>query len=702
MLTHASLLRFLRPGDWFTSIDLKDAYFHIPIYPPHRKYLRFAFQGTSYEYLVLPFGLSLSPRVFVKCTEAAVGPLRGRGLRVATYIDDWLIAASSHQEAADHTRQLTAHLLNLGFNLNLEKSVFLPCQKITFIGLLIDSAQARVRLTGERLQVLRDCLSLFQRGKFVSLRLCQRLLGLMASALVTDCLEQQTLPVRESYSCAGDSELWSRSPVQGKPPLCRMEASPRCGEPDLGALRATISGSLCNVREHSLSPVFLASRPECTSGGGRTGSPVASHSPVCIPPDTSDFSYPSQSEGGGLYDDSHSALLASKALAGGDNSAPVSGALAPANPEGPVVSGARRNISSSPGQAGSVDLACEWFNLRTVGLPLNVIETIQSARAPSTRTLYGRKWSVFEKWCSDSHQVPFQCSVTGILSFLQDMVDKGRAFSTIKVYLAAISACHIGFEGKTVGQHPLICRFMRGARRKLPVCRSLAPSWDLPLVLNALSDSPFEPLEQVDLKFVALKTALLLCLASAKRVGEIQALSVHKACTKFSSGNARVTLQPNPAFMPKVLGSCSPIDLLSFNPPPFSSDEQKRLHMLCPVRALRVYIDRTKSCRKSDQLFVSWAKSRLGRPVSKQRLSHWIVWAIALAYNAKGLQPPEGLRAHSTRGLTTSWALFRGVSVEEICAAASWASSHTFARFYRLDVTAPTLAHSVLNLAQPQ
>jgi len=104
--------------------------------------------------------------------------------------------------------------------------------------------------------------------------------------------------------------------------------------------------------------------------------------------------------------------------------------------------------------------------------------------------------------------VPFQCSLGVILAFLQSLIDKGKAFSTIKVYLAAISACHIGFEGKTVGQHPLVCRFMRGARRKLPVSRPIAPSWDLPLVLDALTTTPFEPLDQVDLKVVALKTAL--------------------------------------------------------------------------------------------------------------------------------------------------------------------------------------------------
>ncbi|XP_036007387.1 uncharacterized protein LOC118567149 [Fundulus heteroclitus] len=184
MLTHASLLRFLRPGDWFTSINLKDAYFHIPIYPPHRKYLRFAFRGNSYEYLVLPFGLSLSPRVFVKCTETAVGPLRRRGIRVATYIDDWLIASSSHQEATQHTAVIKQHLMDLGFKINPEKSSLLPSQRTSFIGLSLNSIHATESLTEDRVKAMVNCLSRFQRGNLVSFRLCRRLLGLMVAALV--------------------------------------------------------------------------------------------------------------------------------------------------------------------------------------------------------------------------------------------------------------------------------------------------------------------------------------------------------------------------------------------------------------------------------------------------------------------------------------------------------------------------------------
>ncbi|KAK0149941.1 hypothetical protein N1851_009321 [Merluccius polli] len=147
-----------------------------------------------------------------------------------------------------------------------------------------------------------------------------------------------------------------------------------------------------------------------------------------------------------------------------------------------------------------------------------------------------------------------------------DLLDKGKAFSTVKVYLAAISACHIGFGDKTAGQHPIVCRFMKGARRLRPVSRNLTAPWDLSTVLDALSHPPFEPLQQVEL------ASLLLALASAKRVSDIHALS-----------------------------------------------EQEQLNALCQVRALRVYVDRTAGFRKSEQLFVSCATSHLGKPLSLDR-----------------------------------------------------------------------------------
>ncbi len=106
--------------------------------------------------------------------------------------------------------------------------------------------------------------------------------------------------------------------------------------------------------------------------------------------------------------------------------------------------------------------------------------------------------------------------------------------------------------------------------------------------------------------------------------------------------------------------------------------------LLCPVRALRIYVDRTQSFRPSDQLFGCFGGQQKGKAVSKQRLAHWIVEAIVLAYQARCLPCPLGVRAHSTRGVASSWALAQGASIADICKAAGWATPNTFARFYNL------------------
>ncbi len=101
--------------------------------------------------------------------------------------------------------------------------------------------------------------------------------------------------------------------------------------------------------------------------------------------------------------------------------------------------------------------------------------------------------------------------------------------------------------------------------------------------------------------------------------------------------------------------------------PPEEADPA--LALLCPVRALRHYVDRTQSFRTSDQLFVCHGGREKGNAVSKQRMAHWIVDAITLAYQAQGVPCPFRLRAHSTRSVASSWALARGASLTDICSA---------------------------------
>ena len=99
-------------------------------------------------------------------------------------------------------------------------------------------------------------------------------------------------------------------------------------------------------------------------------------------------------------------------------------------------------------------------------------------------------------------------------------------------------------------------------------------------------------------------------------------------------------------------------------------------------------MSRSSVFRQTEQLFVSFSGRSKGLAASKQSLSRYIVDAIALAYASKGMQCPLGVRAHSTRGMASSWAWSSGIALQDICTAAGWASPSTFIRFYNLEVPA--------------
>ncbi|XDV49519.1 hypothetical protein PO909_018753 [Leuciscus waleckii] len=164
MLTTKQILAQIRPGDWFISVDLKDAYFQIQIAPRHSPFLRFAFEGRAYQYTVLPFGLSLAPRTFTKCMDTALAPLRQQGMRILNYLDDWLILAQSETELVTHKVLLLSHLENLGLRINWTKSSLLPSQKMYFLGTEIDSVSMKARPTSQRALSIQRLAASFKAG----------------------------------------------------------------------------------------------------------------------------------------------------------------------------------------------------------------------------------------------------------------------------------------------------------------------------------------------------------------------------------------------------------------------------------------------------------------------------------------------------------------------------------------------------------
>ena len=130
----------IRNNDYLVKLDLKDAYFLVPVDKEHQKFLRFFWKGILYQNVCLPFGLSSAPRVFTKILKPLFARLRALGIRIIIiYFDDILIMGSSCEETIDHARITIDLLQSVGFLISWEKSVLFPSQTIEYIGLDIDS-----------------------------------------------------------------------------------------------------------------------------------------------------------------------------------------------------------------------------------------------------------------------------------------------------------------------------------------------------------------------------------------------------------------------------------------------------------------------------------------------------------------------------------------------------------------------------------
>ena len=95
METPETIRTSLQKGEWVTSVDFKDAYFHIPIQERSRKYLRFHIQGQTYQFKALPFGLSTAPMEFTIITKGVKLMAIHNGIRIHQYLDNWLVRGLS-------------------------------------------------------------------------------------------------------------------------------------------------------------------------------------------------------------------------------------------------------------------------------------------------------------------------------------------------------------------------------------------------------------------------------------------------------------------------------------------------------------------------------------------------------------------------------------------------------------------------------
>ena len=126
-------------GDFLTKLDLKDAYYALPIHPSHRKYLKFIYQDRTYEFQCLPFGLSSAPRAFTKTLKPVLAVLQSMGIWVMIYIHYTLLLHQQSKVLQKIFAQMVDLLEKLGFLLKREKGSPIPYKLLIFLGAALDS-----------------------------------------------------------------------------------------------------------------------------------------------------------------------------------------------------------------------------------------------------------------------------------------------------------------------------------------------------------------------------------------------------------------------------------------------------------------------------------------------------------------------------------------------------------------------------------
>ena len=109
------------------------------MHPDSQKFLRFLWQGQPYQFVTMPFGLNVAPRVFTKLMKSVIAWLRGQGVRMIIFLDDILVLAPTIETINQQARVTLSRLESLGFLINYKKSTLVPTQRILFLWMLIDS-----------------------------------------------------------------------------------------------------------------------------------------------------------------------------------------------------------------------------------------------------------------------------------------------------------------------------------------------------------------------------------------------------------------------------------------------------------------------------------------------------------------------------------------------------------------------------------
>ena len=166
-------MSYFARGAYMFSFDLKSGYHHVEIFEGHQTYLGFSWKHSNsnqvkfYVFTVLPFGLSSAPHVFTKILKPLEKHWRHQGICVVVFLDDgWGIEKDSQVSSivADAVR---TDLFKAGFVTNEDKSVWIPSQRLDWLGITWDSASGTIEIVDRRVTKITSTIDSIIDSDFV-------------------------------------------------------------------------------------------------------------------------------------------------------------------------------------------------------------------------------------------------------------------------------------------------------------------------------------------------------------------------------------------------------------------------------------------------------------------------------------------------------------------------------------------------------
>ena len=251
-------------------------------------------------------------------------------------------------------------------------------------------------------------------------------------------------------------------------------------------------------------------------------------------------------------------------------------------------------------------------------------------------------------------------SLAGVIQFLTALFEKNISYNSLNTPRSALST-NITVDGMSIGNHPLVVRFLKGVFNLRPPVPRYKGVWDVSNVLRFLKT--LSPVSSLSLKNLSLKLVMLLSLVTAQRGQTLRLLDINVMSTYDSTIVFTFNKPPNQSY-PRT--QVEPLVLMAY------------IHheSLCVISPLKEYLQRTETLRVTgSQLLISFQKPH--KALSRDTINRWI--RIAMQLSGINL---DVYKAHSRRAASVSAAHRAQAPVQEIIRKAGWSCPQTFAIFY--------------------